>query len=154
LVPGVGARTVAALASVSEVLHGAPARFTDPARFAFAQGGKDRHPYPVRLDVYDETLRVLRSAVDAAKLGQDEKLGALHALDQQARRLESEAQGPSLEALAHSGWSEARELLPTESPLPRPVGAPGWRHPPASRGSSERSVPVKTSVDDSSRHSG
>jgi hypothetical protein len=116
LTPGVGARTVAALASVAEVLHGTPSRFTDPARFSFAQGGKDRHPYPVRLDVYDETLRVLREAVDAAKLGRDEKLGALRELDRQARRLEASATGPSFEALVEEGWKDVGELLPTDGP--------------------------------------
>jgi hypothetical protein len=99
LTPGVGARTVEALASVAEVLHGAPYRFSDPARFSFAHGGKDRHPYPVRLDVYDSTLRVLRSAVDAAKLGNDEKLSAIRELDRQARLLEATATGPSFEEL-------------------------------------------------------
>jgi uncharacterized protein len=63
LTPGVGARTVAALALVSEVLHGAPARFSDPARFSMAHGGKDGHPFPVPLTVYDETIRVLKRAV-------------------------------------------------------------------------------------------
>ena len=53
LVPGVGARTVRALALVAEVVHGAPCRFSDPARFSVAHGGKDRHPYPVPLKVYD-----------------------------------------------------------------------------------------------------
>jgi hypothetical protein len=91
LVPGVGARTVFALAQVAEVLHGAPSRFSDPARFALAHGGKDGHPYPVPLRVYDETLGVLRRAVDRAKLGQDDKLGALKRLDDASRRLEATA---------------------------------------------------------------
>jgi hypothetical protein len=69
LTPGVGARTVRALAMVAEVVHGAPCRFADPARFSFAHGGKDRHPFPVPLKVYDETIRVLKSAVQNAKLG-------------------------------------------------------------------------------------
>ena len=60
LVPGVGARTVRALAMVAEVVHGAPCRFTDPARFSLAHGGKDGHPFPVPLSVYDETIRVLK----------------------------------------------------------------------------------------------
>ena len=98
LVP-VGARTVRALALVAEVVHGAPCRFTDPARFAFAHGGKDRHPFPVPVRVYDETLRVLKSAVRNAKLGRDEELGALKRLDDQARRLEDAAPGPSVESL-------------------------------------------------------
>jgi len=88
LVPGVGARTLQALALVAEVVHGAPSRFTDPARFSFAHGGKDRHPFPVPLAVYDRTLAVLRAAVDSARLGSDDKLAALRRLDEQARALE------------------------------------------------------------------
>ena len=107
LTPGVGARTVEALASVAEVLHGAPYRFSDPARFSFAHGGKDRTPYPVRLDVYDSTLRVLREAVDAAKLGRDEKLSAIRELDRQARLLEGSVTGPSFEDLVAPEGEEA-----------------------------------------------
>jgi hypothetical protein len=98
LTPGVGARTVRSLAMVAEVVHGAPYRFSDPARFSLAHGGKDRHPYPVPIKVYDETIRVLKSAVQKAKLGRDEELQALQRLDDQARRLERSASGPSLEA--------------------------------------------------------
>jgi uncharacterized protein len=97
LTPGVGLRTVRSLAMVAEVVHGAPYRFTDPARFSLAHGGKDRHPYPVPIKVYDETIRVLKSAVQNAKLGRDEEMQALKRLDQQSRRLERSAQGPSLE---------------------------------------------------------
>ena len=97
LTPGVGARTVAALAMVAEVVHGAPCRFADPARFSFAHGGKDRHPFPVPIKVYDETIRVLKSAVRKARLGREEELGALKRLDDQARTLERHAHGPSVE---------------------------------------------------------
>ncbi len=97
LVPGVGARTVRALAMVAEVVHGAPYRFGDPARFSLAHGGKDRHPFPVPLKVYDQTIQVLKSAVAKAKLGREEELGALKRLDQQARRLERHASGPPVE---------------------------------------------------------
>ena len=97
LTPGVGARTVKALAMVAEVVHGAPYRFTDPARFSLAHGGKDRHPYPVPLKVYDETIRVLKSAMQNAKLGRDEELGALKRLDDQSRTLERFAGGPSVQ---------------------------------------------------------
>jgi hypothetical protein len=99
LTPGVGARTVRALAMVAEVVHGAPYRFTDPARFSFAHGGKDRHPFPVLLKVYDETIRVLKSAVSKARLGREEELGALKRLDEQARLLERQASGPPVEEL-------------------------------------------------------
>lgn len=95
LVPGVGARTVAALAHVAEVVHGAPCRFSDPARFSFALGGKDGHPFPVPLAVYDRTLSELRKAVEAARLGNDERLAALRELDRQARRLERTLHGPA-----------------------------------------------------------
>jgi uncharacterized protein len=83
---------------VAEVVHGAPYRFRDPARFSLAHGGKDRHPYPVPIKVYDETIRVLKSAVQKAKLGRDEEMQALKRLDDQARRLEQTATGPSFEA--------------------------------------------------------
>ena len=97
--PGVGARTVRALAMVAEVLHGAPCRFSDPARFSMAHGGKDRHPFPVPTRVYDHTIQVLKSAVTQAKLGKEEELAALKRLDAQARRLERHVSGPSVEEL-------------------------------------------------------
>ena len=97
LTPGVGVRTVQSLAMVAEVVHGAPYRFRDPARFSLAHGGKDRHPYPVPIKVYDETIRVLKSAVQKAKLGHSEEMQALKRLDDQARQLERTASGPSLE---------------------------------------------------------
>jgi uncharacterized protein len=99
LVPGVGARTVRALALVAEVVHGAPCRFSDPARFSLAHGGKDSHPFPVPVRVYDETIRVLKSAVQNARLGREEELGAIKRLDQQARQLEVWAKAPSFEAV-------------------------------------------------------
>jgi hypothetical protein len=97
-VPGVGARTVEALSMVAEVVHGAPHRFSDPARFSMAHGGKDGHPFPVPLDVYDQTITVLKQAVSRARIGQEEQLSAIKRLDDQARKLESAATGPSLQA--------------------------------------------------------
>jgi len=98
LTPGVGARTVLSLAMVAEVVHGAPCRFRDPARFSLAHGGKDRHPYPVPLKVYDETISVLKAAVCNARLGRDEQMQAIKRLDEQARRLERTASGPSVDS--------------------------------------------------------
>jgi hypothetical protein len=98
LMPGVGLRTVQALAFVAEVVHGAPSRFADPARFSLAHGGKDGHPFPVPLLVYDETLRVLKRAVSRAHLGSGEMLAAIRRLDSQARALERRAGGPAFEA--------------------------------------------------------
>lgn len=96
-VPGVGARTVRSLAMVAEVMHGAPCRFSDPARFSLAHGGKDRHPFPVPTKVYDHTIGVLKRAVHNARLGREEQLEALKRLDAQARQLERDATGPSVE---------------------------------------------------------
>jgi hypothetical protein len=127
LVPGVGARTVRALAMVAEVVHGAPCRFTDPGRFSLAHGGKDGHPFPVPLRVYDETIRVLKSAVERAKLGRDEELSALKRLDAQARALERQARGPSVEALI------ADERARSHAYGGRTVS--GWAKPPESSAS-------------------
>jgi hypothetical protein len=95
LTPGVGARTVASLALVAEVVYGTPSRFSDPARFSMAHGGKDGHPFPVPLRVYDETIRVLKSAVSRAKLGNADRLHAIKRLDTEARTLERVASGPT-----------------------------------------------------------
>ncbi len=99
LVRGIGARTVRALAMVAEVVHGTPYRFSDPARFSLAHGGKDRHPYPVPLTVYDRTIAVMKSAIVKARLGHSDELAALKRLDQQARRLERHVSGPSVTAV-------------------------------------------------------
>jgi uncharacterized protein len=132
LTPGVGARTVRSLAMVAEVVHGAPYRFRDPARFSLAHGGKDRHPYPVPIKVYDETIRVIKSAVRNAKLGRDEEMHALKRLDDQARRLERTAQGPSLESFiaterAASPMLDGRSVFGWENDLtpPKAAGADG-----------------------------
>lgn len=109
LVPGVGARTVKSLAMVAEVIHGTPCRFADPARFSLAHGGKDRHPYPVPLKVYDKTIAVLKDAVAQASLGNDEKLGAIRRLDDQARRLEHAA-GPSFEGFVAEEHRRSHEF--------------------------------------------
>ena len=88
LLERLGPRTLQSLALVAEVVHGAPARFTDPARFAFAHGGKDGHPFPVPLKVYDESLAVLRRALDTAKLGHTDKLHGFARLDAFTRLVE------------------------------------------------------------------
>jgi uncharacterized protein len=96
LTPGIGARTVASVAFVAEIIHGAPCRFRDPARFSLAHGGKDGHPFPVPLKIYDETISVLKRAVADARLGRYETLEAIRRLDEQARRIDDVIQGPSL----------------------------------------------------------
>ncbi|UTV40383.1 DUF763 domain-containing protein (plasmid) [Ensifer adhaerens] len=137
MVPGVGARTVNALAMVAEVVHGAPCRFADPARFSLAHGGKDRHPFPVPLKVYDHTIAVMRSAVTKARLGLGEELEALKRLDDQARQLERYATGPDLKEIVagefrHSpewggrsvfGWEETGGSAEQKSLEPTPSNA-------------------------------
>lgn len=126
LVPGVGARTVQSLAMVAEIVHGAPYRFTDPARFSFAHGGKDRHPFPVPTRVYDQTIGVLKSAVLKARLGNEEELAALKRLDDQARMLERRVSGPSVEKLI------AEERFQSHALGGRSVF--GWEVPPSKKG--------------------
>ena len=123
-VPGVGARTVRALAMVAEVLHGAPCRFTDPARFSLAHGGKDRHPFPVPTRVYDHTIGVLKAAVSNAKLGRDDQLHALRRLDAEARRLEAFESAVSFERVvreerARSAEYGGRSVFRREQPASR-----------------------------------
>ncbi|WP_213807755.1 DUF763 domain-containing protein [Granulicella sp. dw_53] len=103
LVEGLGPRTLQSLALVAEIVHGAPSRFSDPARFSFAHGGKDGHPFPVPLKTYDESLSVLRRSLDAARLGQTEKVEGFRRLDRLTRMVEEEREPFANfdEAIAH-----------------------------------------------------
>jgi hypothetical protein len=141
MTPGLGARTVEALAAVAEVVHGAPCRFSDPGRFALAHGGKDGHPFAVPLRVYDQTIAVMKRAVAAARLGNDERLAAIRRLDAEARRLEATATAPSFDDYVaenrarsdeYGGRSVQLDLFtadrraapaPTRPPPPRPAAA-------------------------------
>jgi hypothetical protein len=90
LVEGLGPRTLQSLALIAEIVHGAPSRFADPARFSFAHGGKDGHPFPVPLKTYDESLAVLRRALDAAWLGHSQKVEGFRRLDRLTRTVEEQ----------------------------------------------------------------
>jgi len=90
LLEQLGPRTLQSLALVAEVVHGAPTRFQDPARFAFAHGGKDGHPFPVPLQVYDESIAVLRRALDGARVGRTDKLDGIARLDRFTRAIEQQ----------------------------------------------------------------
>jgi hypothetical protein len=90
LLEGVGPRTIQSLALVSEVIYGAPSRFTDPARFSFAHGGKDGHPFPVPTKVYDETINILKTSVEKAKIGDADKQAAIKNLTIVAQRMEKD----------------------------------------------------------------
>jgi uncharacterized protein len=101
LLEKLGPRTLQSLALIAEVVHGAPSRFNDPARFSFALGGKDRHPFPVPLKTYDESLNFLRTALDRAEVGirtgsgndrvsDREKLDGFRRLERFARAVETQ----------------------------------------------------------------
>lgn len=90
LLEGVGPRTLQSLVLVSEVIHGTPSRFEDPARFSFAHGGKDGHPFPVPTKVYDETIETLETAIQQSKIGAHEKSEALKKLTLAAQKLEKD----------------------------------------------------------------
>jgi len=103
LLEKLGPRTLQSLALVAEVVHGTPTRFFDPARFSFAHGGKDRHPFPVPLKTYDETLNFLRTSLDAAKLGDQDKLDGFRRLERfvTAVEVELEPEANFDRAIAH-----------------------------------------------------
>jgi len=88
LIEGLGPRTLQSLALIAEVVHGAPGRFSDPARFSFAHGGKDGHPFPVPLKTYDESLSLLRRSLAEARIGDTTKLDAFRRLDHLTRTVE------------------------------------------------------------------
>ncbi|HVG26080.1 MAG TPA: DUF763 domain-containing protein [Acidobacteriaceae bacterium] len=90
LLEGLGPRTLQSLALIAEVVHGAPSRFSDPARFSFAHGGKDGHPFPVPLKTYDESLAVLRRSLEAARLGHTDKVEGFKRLDRLTRSVEKD----------------------------------------------------------------
>ena len=103
LLENLGPRTLESLALIAEVVHGAPTRFSDPARFSFAHGGKDGHPFPVPLKTYDESIAVLRASLDAARLGDREKLDGFARLDRFVKAIErrAEPQADFESAVAH-----------------------------------------------------
>ena len=89
LLEKLGPRTLQSLALIAEVVHGAPSRFTDPARFSFAHGGKDRHPFPVPLKTYDQSLNCLRTSLELAKLGDKDRLEGFRRLEGFVRTIET-----------------------------------------------------------------
>jgi hypothetical protein len=103
LLEKLGPRTLQSLALVAEVVHGAPARFTDPARFSFAHGGKDGHPFPVPLKTYDESISVLRTALERARVGDTEKIDGFERLARFTEAIEAhcEPEADFAAAVAH-----------------------------------------------------
>ncbi|WP_295811903.1 DUF763 domain-containing protein [uncultured Apibacter sp.] len=90
LLQGVGPRTLQSLTLVSEVIHGTPSRFSDPARFSFAHGGKDGHPFPVPTKIYDETIEIFNKAINQSKLGENDKLQVLKNLSKVSMEIEKD----------------------------------------------------------------
>lgn len=88
LTQGLGPRTIQSLTLVSEIIYGTPSRFEDPARFSFAHGGKDGHPFPVPLKVYDESIRVLHESIARSKLGYKDKSECIKRLHKTALEIE------------------------------------------------------------------
>jgi hypothetical protein len=122
LLEQLGPRTLQSLALVAEVIHGAPTRFDDPARFSFAHGGKDGHPFPVPLRVYDESISVLRRSLDAAKLGHTDKLHGMRGLDAFTRMVEqrlephADVEAVIADERAHSRAYGGRTVLDNKRP--------------------------------------
>ena len=112
LLEKLGPRTLQSLALVAEVVHGAPSRFNDPARFAFAHGGKDGHPHPVPLKTYDESLNFLRKSLDAAKVGHTDKIDGFKRLDRFVHQVETKLQPEA----------DFRALIHHEKAISRSVG--------------------------------
>ena len=107
LLKGLGPRTLQSLTLVSEVVHGTPSRFSDPARFSFAHGGKDGHPFPVPTKVYDETLEVLDGIIQKAKIGLTDKQKALKALHTMAKEIEKDfVPNQNFDKLIEKEWAE------------------------------------------------
>ena len=132
LIQGLGPRTLQSLALISEVIYGTPSRFQDPARFSFAHGGKDGHPFPVPTKVYDKSIATLKKALEQAKIGQTDKVKAMKALHNAAKRMENdfEPSGKLEDVIDHerreswkyggrtvNGWARPPK---DESRLPKP----------------------------------
>ncbi len=129
LLEQLGPRTLQSLALIAEVIHGTPTRFDDPARYSFAHGGKDGHPFPVPLKTYDESIAVLRRALDAARLGQADKLDGMNRLDRFTRSIERhlDPEADVVSAIAHeramSPSVGGRTVMDDRRP-PRPPARP------------------------------
>ncbi|MEM7110538.1 MAG: DUF763 domain-containing protein [Bacteroidota bacterium] len=126
LLKGLGPRTLQSLALVSEIIHGTPSRFKDPARFSFAHGGKDGHPFPVPLKIYDETISTLKNALEKAKIDRSDKVKAFRLLHEQSLKIERNFRAdPSqfskiIEAEKRSSYKYGG--MTTNGPAKRPEG--------------------------------
>ncbi|MDQ1407131.1 MAG: uncharacterized protein QOG55_2760 [Acidobacteriaceae bacterium] len=142
LLENLGPRTLQSLALIAEVVHGAPSRFSDPARFSFALGGKDRHPFPVPLKTYDESIAVLRQGLDSAKVGHAEKAEGFKRLERFVRNVEETYQPVAhfAEVVAHehaiSASLDGRSVFDDRKRAPgasTPASGGALGRPPAGR---------------------
>lgn len=90
MLKGMGPRTIQSVSLVSEIIYGTPTRFDDPARFSFAHGGKDGHPFPVPVKVFDETISTLQTAIQRARIGNSDKMDAIKKLSEISRNAEKD----------------------------------------------------------------
>mgnify|MGYP001799511715 CR=1 FL=1 len=88
MLKGLGPRTLQSLTLVSEVIHGTPSRFQDPARFSFAHGSKGGKPFEVPTHIYDQSIATLKQAVEKSRIGDKDKARAIKALHQTSEKLE------------------------------------------------------------------
>lgn len=125
LLQGLGPRTLQSLTLVSEVIYGTPSRFADPARFSFAHGGKDGHPFPVPTKVYDESISVLNKALERAKMDRSDKLKAFKSLHNAAVKMEQQFQPTgNLDAVIEqermNSWKYGGRTVMGYAPKPTP----------------------------------
>jgi hypothetical protein len=156
LTEGVGPRTLQSLTLVSEVIHGTPSRFSDPARFSFAHGGKDGHPFPVPLDVYDQTLQQLERAVTRARLGREDSAQAIKALSAISASLEKDwvEEDRVEEWIRHErATSYLHGGMTVKGPARPPAGAPAPRTPPVAA-PRVPGAPLSAAAPRQTRHSG
>lgn len=129
LLKGVGPRTMQSLALVSEVIYGTPTRFNDPARFSFAHGGKDGHPFPVPTKVYDETIQILRTSVNKAKIGYYDKQRAIKSIGKIVENIEKNfTPNTNFDKVIDKEWAESHKYggrtVLGKIPPPNPSTAP------------------------------
>jgi len=137
LLKGLGPKTIRSLTMVSEVVHGSPSRFSDPARFSFAHGGKDGHPFPVQTKVYDETIQELKHCLDRAKIDHTDKRKAFKKIHDLSVNLEHKFTPDP------SKYNQIIEKERRESPKYGGRTAFGKSRPPTTRGKNEHPRQLK-----------
>ncbi len=89
-IKGIGPQSLRALSLIAELSFGSIPDRRDPARYSFAHGGKDGHPYPVNKETFEHSIHVLQEAVNKSKIGENEKMHSLKRLGQFAQQRSSD----------------------------------------------------------------